>query len=138
MLRFCNIVIDFLQHLLYYYYRKVMRVMKKAIGGRIREIREQCDFTQEFVANQLGISRQKLARIEKGQNDISFDIITRVAEIFGVQTTDITNVSAPQPVEMFRSGGNSLDSFSKIEEIVNMFFANRNLYNRITMEEDDD
>ncbi|MBR3867827.1 MAG: helix-turn-helix transcriptional regulator [Clostridia bacterium] len=110
--------------------------MKKTIGGRIREIREQKGFTQEFIAQQLNISRQKLARIEKGQNDISFDLIVKIADILGVSSSSITFVVEQQTVEVFRTGGNASTSFSEIEEIIDMFFANKSLYNRMILEDD--
>ena len=42
-------------------------MMSYAIGKRINEIRLQKKINQEEIANVLGISRKKFARIENGQ-----------------------------------------------------------------------
>lgn len=111
--------------------------MKKAIGEKIRELRENNKITQETLAEALNISRQKLARIEKGQNDISFELILKIAKELGVSPSSITCVAETQTCEVFRSGGNSSNSFSEVKEIIDMFFANRTLYNRMIMEDEE-
>ena len=102
--------------------------MKTAIGKRIRAIREQKGLTQEAVASALAISRQKLARIEKGENDISYDTILKLASVFDINAREITEFDEQEAAEAFRLGGNGKGDFSRIEEIVDMFFANKSLY----------
>ena len=86
----------------------------------------------------MEISRQKLARIEKGQTDISYDLIVKLAHILGIETKEITKVAQNEKREMFRLGGNTNESFSQVEDIVDMFFANRTLYNKMNLELDDE
>lgn len=50
----------------------------------IKALRSANNLTQEQVADQIGISRQKYARIESGVNSITLDILSKVAEVLGV------------------------------------------------------
>lgn len=112
--------------------------MKKTIGKRIREIREGKGFTQEAVASALEISRQKLARMEKGENDISYDAILKLASFFDVDPIEITKVVETETHEAFRLGGSTGGNFSQIEDIIDMFFANKSLYTRMNAGENND
>lgn len=51
----------------------------------IKALRSANNLTQEQVADQIGISRQKYARIESGVNSITLDILSKVAKILGVK-----------------------------------------------------
>lgn len=55
--------------------------MNKLLGSRIKALRSANNLTQEEVADQIGISRQKYARIESGANSITLDILSKVAEV---------------------------------------------------------
>ena len=46
-------------------------IMNEMLGNRIKELRNAKNFTQEQVADRIGVSRQKYARIEKGVNSIT-------------------------------------------------------------------
>ncbi len=46
-------------------------IMNEMLGSRIKELRNAKNFTQEQVADRIGVSRQKYARIEKGVNSIT-------------------------------------------------------------------
>jgi len=63
--------------------------MNKLLGSRIKALRSANNLTQEEVADQIGISRQKYARIESGANSITLDILSKVAEVLGVTVGDI-------------------------------------------------
>ena len=59
--------------------------MNKLLGSRIKALRSANNLTQEEVADQIGISRQKYARIESGVNSITFDILSKVEKILVVK-----------------------------------------------------
>ena len=46
--------------------------MNEMLGSRIKALRIAKNFTQEQVAEKIGISRQKYARIESGVNGYPF------------------------------------------------------------------
>ncbi len=59
------------------------------IGNNIKRIREFKNITQEYVANQLGISRQTYIQIESGQSDVKFESIKKIAAVLDVSVNDI-------------------------------------------------
>lgn len=107
--------------------------MNTILGGRIKALRETKGFTQEQVSEKMNCTRQKYARIEKGLIDISYASITTIADILGVATNEITSVvNNIEVVPMFRKDGKtSSDNFEYINEMINTFYAHRNLYNSI-------
>lgn len=48
--------------------------MNELLGSRIKALRIAKNLTQEQVADQIGVSRQKYARVESGTNSITLDI----------------------------------------------------------------
>jgi len=106
------------------------------LGKRIRRLRESMHMTQEQVADKLDISRQKLARIENGQNDISYAFLDGFSNIIGKPVSDITCIlenSYSSTATVFRStnGNSEDDSFGLINSMLDLFYANKHLYNRV-------
>ena len=107
--------------------------MSFALGMRIKELRNEKRIGQEAMAKVLSTTRQRYARIESGQADLSFVMIKRIAEIFGVPTKAITSAEEEKKglVAMFRDknhGDDTLAYVSKIEEILQVFHAHEKLY----------
>lgn len=96
--------------------------MNKILGSRIKALRSAKNFTQEQVAKQIGVSRQKYARIESGINSITLDILSRVAEVLGVTVGDITRVLDETPVDKVGEEGTSS---KKIFDMLDLFYANK-------------
>lgn len=113
--------------------------MNTILGGRIRVLRESKGFTQEQVAEKMNCTRQKYARIEKGLIDISYASINTIANILGIKTEEITSaVNNIKEEPMFRKGdANSGDKFEYINEMINIFYAHRTLYNSVRQVEID-
>lgn len=115
--------------------------MSYAIGKRINEIRLQKKINQEEIANVLGISRQRFARIESGQSDISYVMLTKVADFLAVPINEIT--SADEQVDfqiLFRNlegSDNVKVSVDKIADIIKTFHAHEKLYNRMRVKSDE-
>lgn len=114
--------------------------MSYAIGKRINEIRLQKKINQEDIAKALGISRQRFARIENGQSDISYAMLIKTADFFAVPVSDITSVDEEiddLPI-LFRDIENSDDvnaSVEKIVDIIKTFHAHEKLYNRMKVKD---
>lgn len=110
--------------------------MNELLGSRIKALRSAQNLTQEQIADQLGISRQKYARIENGANSVTLDILSKIANILGVTVGDITKVLDEEPAVAYRaSNGNA--SSEKIFEMLNLFYANKRLYAKLQREADD-
>ena len=61
--------------------------MNKLLGSRIKALRSANNLTQEEVADQIGISRQKYARIESGVNSITLDILSTTIYLWLISLT---------------------------------------------------
>lgn len=58
------------------------------INLKIKEIRENRNFTKEYIAIQMEISVKKYTEIEKGKVDLKISKLNRLSEIFGIQKSD--------------------------------------------------
>ncbi len=100
--------------------------MNELLGSRIKTLRNANNLTQEQVANRIGISRQKYARIENGVNSISLDILSQIADVLDVTVGDITKVLDETPVVQYRVGENN-ESSQKIFDMLDLFYANKHM-----------
>ena len=104
--------------------------MNEMLGSRIKALRNAKNFTQEQVADRIGISRQKYARIESGVNSITLDILSKVAEVLGVTVGDITRVLDESPLVAYRVGEGSASS-KKIFDMLDLFYANKHMCEKL-------
>ena len=115
--------------------------MSYSIGQKIKELRVQGKVSQEDIASVLGISRQRVAKIESGQSEVTFRMIQKIAEYFAIPISDIT--SADEEVDLkicFRDIENSDEintSVDKIVYILKTFHAHEKLYYRMKVNSDD-
>ena len=110
--------------------------MNELLGGRIKALRMARNYTQEQVAEYLGISRQKYARIENGSNSITLDILSKVAEMLDVTVSDITKVLDEEPVVAYRSGEEGASS-EKNFKMLDLFYANKHMYMRLQQRDEE-
>lgn len=104
--------------------------MNTLLGSRIKALRSAKNYTQEQVADRIGISRQKYARIESGLNSITLDILVKIAEFLDVTVSDITRVLEEEPEPMYRSSTDE-GSSEKIFNMLDLFYANKHLYMKL-------
>ena len=104
--------------------------MNALLGARIKELRTAKNYTQEQIAERLGISRQKYARIENGANSITLDILSRIADVLDVAVGDITRVLDEEPAVAYREG-TAGSSSEKIFDMLDLFYANKHMYTRL-------
>ena len=110
--------------------------MKELIGMRIKTLRCARKLTQEQVADQLGMSRQKYARIEGGVNSITLEVLSKLAEILDVTVGDITKVLDEVPDVAYRVG-EGMDSPDIIFDMLDFFYANKGLYTKLQQRDTD-
>lgn len=96
----------------------------------MQALRMANNFTQEQVANQISVSRQKHARVESGISNVTLDILSKVAEVLDVTLGDITRVLDETPVVAYRTGGEDSSS-KKIFDMLNSFYANKHMCNKL-------
>ena len=98
--------------------------MNEILGNRIKELRNARNLTQEQVAEQIGVSRQKYARIESGTNSISLDILSRIASALEVSVGD----EMPEPA--YRAGVERT-STEQIFDMLDLFYANKHMCEKL-------
>lgn len=63
----------------------------KVIGKRIRKLREWFDFSQKYMAIQLGITQSHYSKVERGELVISCYRMKQIADIFGISVEQLIN-----------------------------------------------
>ena len=62
------------------------------IGEKVRKLRELRDFSQEYMATQLGMTQQNYSAIENDPNeDVSVRRLKKIAQILDIQFNDLLN-----------------------------------------------
>lgn len=61
-----------------------MSIIKKRFGEKLKTLRKQKGFTQESLAEKIGINLRQLARIEAGESFISSDTLFNICNTFDV------------------------------------------------------
>ena len=57
--------------------------------NKLKVYRAMHDFTQDVLAEKLGVTRQTIIAIERGKYDPSLDLAFKIAELFGVKIEDV-------------------------------------------------
>jgi transcriptional regulator with XRE-family HTH domain len=61
------------------------------IGTKLRKLRQKKDFTQDYVAEKLHITRQAYGKIENGETKLSIENFCKIAEILSITTLEEIN-----------------------------------------------
>ncbi|MBI4240205.1 MAG: helix-turn-helix transcriptional regulator [Candidatus Rokubacteria bacterium] len=67
---------------------------KAALGARIKALRKQQGWSQEQLAERVGISTQYVSNIERGKENPTLDLLLRLAEALRVAPVDIFDFEA--------------------------------------------
>lgn len=71
----------------------------QALGARLRMARESRRYTQQQIAERLGMSRTTMVAIEKGERQLKPAELVRLAEVYGLDLSEL--LQRPTPVESF-------------------------------------
>jgi transcriptional regulator with XRE-family HTH domain len=72
---------------------KAVMKLKELIGIRIKNLRKSRGMSQEQLAEKIGISPKYLSSIERGKENPTLDIFTKLAAALGVELSEIFNLS---------------------------------------------
>lgn len=61
----------------------------KTIGNNIRKHRLEKRLTQQYLANQTGLSGSEISRIENGKRNISLKLLLQIADTLGIPPAEI-------------------------------------------------
>lgn len=70
-----------------------MNFFLKRFGDRIRVLRLLKNYTQENVAEELGISGSAYAKIERGESDISISRIEQIGKVYGLNASQLISMT---------------------------------------------
>lgn len=60
---------------------------------RLKDLREDCDLSQQQVADYLGMKQPQYSRYERGQRDIPTDVLIRLADLYKTSTDYILGLT---------------------------------------------
>jgi len=69
--------------------RKEKAETRKTLGEEIKEHRNRCRMTQEFVAEALCVSRQAVSKWENGTSDPSTSNLIALARLYGISAEEL-------------------------------------------------
>ena len=69
--------------------RKEKSSIKKSLGEVLKQHREECKMTQEFVAESVGVSRQAVSKWENGTSDPSTSNLIALAKLFDLSAEEL-------------------------------------------------
>lgn len=69
--------------------RKEKSSIKKSLGEVLKQHREECKMTQEFVAESIGVSSQAVSKWETGASDPSTSNLLTLAKLFNTTAEEL-------------------------------------------------
>ncbi|MBR7142583.1 MAG: helix-turn-helix transcriptional regulator [Clostridia bacterium] len=60
---------------------------------RLKDLREDCDLTQQQVADYLGMKQSQYSRYERGLRDLPTDMLIRLAQLYKTSTDYILGLT---------------------------------------------
>lgn len=63
--------------------------IRQSLGEKLRQHRQRCQMTQEFVAETLGVSRQAVSKWENGASDPSTTNLVALGRLYGVAPEEL-------------------------------------------------
>ena len=71
---------------------------KENFAERIRDVRTEAGFTQQYVADEIKIPRTKITKYENGQLEPTLEILGKLAQFYNVDINWLLGVSILPPI----------------------------------------
>ena len=91
------------------------------IGDKLKQLREQRDYSQGYVADTLGISRVNYNRYENNNREPDGETLKRIADFFNVSTDELLGREIPvknEPEKVSARDQRDLDKFLEQSEVM--------------------
>lgn len=62
---------------------------RKALGSKIRKIRKEQGYSQESLADEIGLHRTYIGAIERGEQNVSLDNIVKIAKTLKIKPSQL-------------------------------------------------
>lgn len=64
-------------------------IMRERFGKRLQQVRREKGFTQETLADAIGIHRTYIGIIERGEQSVSLDNVYRIAKAMNIKLSEL-------------------------------------------------
>lgn len=91
--------------------------MWSAILNNIKNIRELKNYTQEYVAGQLGLTQSGYNKIEKGKTILGKNRLLKIAAVLEISVDDIINFQSSISVKTEVEKTQEIDAIVKLNKI---------------------
>ncbi len=81
---------------------KLMNSIKDLLGKRIKELRKNRNWTQEYLAELIGIDTRNFIKIENGQTFPRSQTLDKLIEVFDISPVEIFQNEHLQEVSLLR------------------------------------
>src|ERR1700753_2506230 len=98
----------------------IKKKTNKTIGKNIRTFRHQHGWSQEDVANRLGISIPAFSKIETGVTDINLSRLEQIADIYEIDVAQILSIVNFLKPRQFDVGITDFN-LSRLEQIADIY-----------------
>ena len=104
-------------------------------GQKLRLIREFRNYSQEYVAEKLGITQHAYSRIENNQTKLSTERLERLAAILNIPPLEL--LSDKEPVIHFMEASPPASPVAKEDHWKEMIESTRQLYGQVICSKDE-
>lgn len=100
--------------------------------GNIRKYRDEKCYTQEYMANELGIGQSTYQKLETGQVKVSMDRLVQIANILGKSIKVFFGKEESENLETgYGNSQKSTISISELDFLKKTIFKQQNLINEL-------
>lgn len=64
-------------------------IIREKFGKRLQQVRKEKGFTQETLADAIGIHRTYIGIIERGEQSVSLDNVYRIAKVMKIKLSEL-------------------------------------------------
>lgn len=68
--------------------------INKSVGDKLKAVRKVMKFSQDDLANKIGLTRTSIVNIEKGRQSLTIENLYKISELFQVNPMDLLITSS--------------------------------------------
>lgn len=88
------------------------------IHDAIRKLREEKRWSQEEMANRVGMSKNGYAKMERGESRPSLDRLEKITQVLGIEMTELFNEDKKSVVLINENSQNSANYYSSDQQLI--------------------
>jgi transcriptional regulator with XRE-family HTH domain len=95
----------------------------KNVASKIRQMRHFKALSQEWVADQVGISPRQYQRIESGQHDLSLQRLEEISKVLEVKPPELLGMDGKYVIEngSSRGSGQGFTNIDRTEQLLTQY-----------------